>query len=179
MCLACYNIGAVGHTTVPPIPTAPVSTGFNFAEYGWTCYPSGQLQVIPPPPIVAKKPSKPAPAIADKPTEEKPPKKKAKTFKPSPSSPPELKAGASYVFPKKHTYVHAIRNVKVWEAGAGTDWSFKIHRVPTSLTVNEFLDAMMDKEAEGSACTEVVELGDGDWSKVSSSTRPMSRVLGC
>lgn len=162
MCLACYNIGTVPEATVPPIPAAPLN--FNLADYGWTCYPSGQLQVIPPPPIIAPKAPKATVAIAAK--AEKPPKKKVKT-KSLPSSPPELKVGATYVFPKKHTYVHAIRDVKVWESDAGSDWSFTIHRVPTSLTVGEFLDAMMGDDAEGSSCTEVVELGDGEWSKVS------------
>ncbi|KAF2151166.1 hypothetical protein K461DRAFT_258171 [Myriangium duriaei CBS 260.36] len=95
-----------------------------------------------------------------------PPKKKKKKCKSV--APPGLVAGAAYVFPRKHTYVHIIRNVKVWEPGTGSKWGFKIHRVPTSLSVGEFLEAMCGGDgdaAKGACATEVVELGDGAWSK--------------
>ncbi|GAM82037.1 hypothetical protein ANO11243_000160 [Dothideomycetidae sp. 11243] len=174
MCLACYPQGAVPKTTTAPAPVpapAPPASALRFAVpgQGWSCFPSGQMggmQMIPPPPIVIKKPAKPAaePAPAVVKADEKPKKKKAR-----PSAPPSLMNGAAYVFPRKHTYVHVIRDVKVWDGKVGDNWGFKIHRVPTSLSVGEFLDAMSGGEEEatkGLACTEVIEIGDGKWDKV-------------
>lgn len=57
----------------------------------------------------------------------------------------------------------------MWEEGKGKGgWSFKIHRVPVSLSVGEFVEAFMGEEAGGWSVTEVVELGDGEWDKVCS-----------
>ncbi|PNS16099.1 GrpE, mitochondrial [Sphaceloma murrayae] len=174
MCLACYPT-----TTTPIPPAAPpvrsvrfsVPTGYE----AWSCYPSNQLQLIPPPPIVVAKPSPgkeeaPKPAAPKEEEEEEDPAAVAepekKVPKPTPSKPPSLKAGATFVYPRRNTYVHLIKTTKVWEAGKGkAGWGFKIHRVPVSLSVVEFGEAVLGDGAAEWVVTEVVELGDGEWSK--------------
>ncbi|KAF4551428.1 Hypothetical protein D9617_13g099270 [Elsinoe fawcettii] len=164
MCLACYPVTAPPALTSPAAPIRSVRFTVPNAYEDWSCYLSNQLQVMPPPPIVIPNPtsSKPA-ASAPAPEAAKdapPPPKKTR-----PSKPPSLKAGATYVYPKRNTYVHLIRETKVWEEGRGKGgWGFKIHQVPISLSVGEFGEAMLET-IEGWEVTEVVELGDGEWSK--------------
>jgi len=146
MCMACYGAGAPPMRAAPvPVPTAqraPVVQFNNPYGQGWTCYPSRTgVQYVPPPP---------APARARR---------------CNPAAPPGMVSGASYVFPLKHTYVHVIMGTKVWEPNHGK-FNFKMKRVPTSLSIKEFLDAITCGGGSGMACTEVVELGGGCWSKV-------------
>lgn len=82
---------------------------------------------------------------------------------------PALKVGATYLYPKRHTYLHVIRNIKVWAGNCGAGWTFKMARVGTCVPVFELIEIMLGKE--GDACkgwkvTEVIEAGDGKWSKV-------------
>ncbi|KAF2228017.1 hypothetical protein BDZ85DRAFT_315513 [Elsinoe ampelina] len=178
MCQACYP------TAILPPPQPIKSVRFTptnaYEAYScyptanpesYSCYPSNQLQLIPPPPIVIRKPTGPkpleAPAPPAAPKETKPagppPAKKAKI-----SAPPSLKAGATFIYPRNNTYVHLIRETKVWEDGDGKkDWGFKIHRVPVVLSVVEFGEAVLGEEEKVGEweVTEVEELGDGEWSK--------------
>ncbi|TKX21500.1 hypothetical protein C1H76_5996 [Elsinoe australis] len=182
MCLACYPTTTLPTTLAPaPPPAAPPPAPVRSVRFSvpnayesWSCYPSNQLQLIPPPPIVIPKPaaapSKPSKAASEKAAPSILPSDKGDSAKekkkPRPSAPPSLKAGATFVYPRKNTYVHLIKETKVWEEGKGKGgWSFKIHRVPVSLSVGEFVEAFMGEEAGGWSVTEVVELGDGEWDK--------------
>lgn len=84
----------------------------------------------------------------------------------TPSKQPSLIPGAHYCYPVNHTYVHLIKKTKVWESGHKKGWGFKIKRVPTSLSIGEFMDAIAGSDAKGLVCTEVFELGEGRFSKV-------------
>lgn len=158
MCLAC--------STMPHRPLPPASAmRFSFAPQptDWSCYPSNQLQkFVPPPPIVKKKEAKEAKK------EEKPAAKEEKKTPKVPTK-PSLKPGASYVYGKS-TVIHLIRDTKIWEKGTGFDWTFKRYQIPVSMSVDELIEAMTEGKGEGMALTEVVELGDGDFSKVSGRT---------
>ncbi|KAG8629227.1 hypothetical protein KVT40_003092 [Elsinoe batatas] len=169
MCQACYPAAVLPPTTpIKSVRFTPTNAYEAYSCYptanqeSYSCYPSNQLQLIPPPPIVIRKP-KPAPAPPKDDAPTPPPSKKRK-----PSAPPSLKAGATFIYPKNNTYVHLIRETKVWENGNGKkDWGFKIHRVPVVLSVGEFGEAVLGEEEKVGEweITEVEELGDGGWSK--------------
>ena len=120
------------------------------------CIPfeQGQQEIPPPPPPIAHKKRV----------------KKEKKKKSSSSKPPALKEGTSYVYAKRNTNLHIFKNTKIWETDTENSNRFDIKVVALSFSVSELIERLLDKE--GDACkgwtvTEVVEKGDGEWSKVS------------
>ena len=81
----------------------------------------------------------------------------------------KAKPAAKYLKSKHNTLLHVIRDVKVWENGS-SGWDFKINKASISLTVNEVIELVLGKEGDdckGFCVTEVTEIGDGEFSKVS------------
>lgn len=138
------------------------------------CYPysagygNNMTITIPPPPIVSAKP-KPE-KKEDKPAEKAPEKKKDKKDKKKKKkkSDDNNKPGSKILLPKKMCYVHVIKDTLVWKLDKATDFKFEVNKVPLSLTVADVVDVVSGKEGDevkGWCLTEVVELGDGKWSK--------------
>ncbi|KAF1356647.1 hypothetical protein BDV97DRAFT_12862 [Delphinella strobiligena] len=72
--------------------------------------------------------------------------------------------GTSYIFPKHHTSLHVIKDIRVWEADHDANFRYKSFNVGTTKSVGELIEDLVGAEGEevrGWAVTEVLEKGDG------------------
>lgn len=116
--------------------------------------------MIPPPPIPAPKPAEPEKKAEAKKEEKKKDKKKDKKKNDKP--------GSKLLLPKKMCYIHTVKDTLLWKVDKAIDFKFDINRVPLSLTVGDVIEAVSGKEGDeikAWCLTEVIEVGDGKWSK--------------
>ncbi|KAM0718047.1 hypothetical protein Q7P37_006379 [Cladosporium fusiforme] len=140
-------------------------------------HPAYQVAYAVPPPAYQPAPA-PAPASSKKSTSSK--KEAPKAAPPPPASehhsaknanaPPKLRDGMNYMFPAEHTKLHIFnKSSRVWEDKyKGKTMDFKIFTVSTNFTPGMVIENVISKkgdDAKGWAVTEVVERGDGMWSK--------------
>ena len=196
MCQACQGVpvaASAGAQAPVRVKVAPAMPSTPPPDY--YCYPvtTARPLVMPPAPIVKREKKEAAkPKTEEKKMktvkiaevvkkEEKktksakdaqPPTVKVPAPKPKPSTnaSPGLHNSARVLLPKRTTYIHVIRQVKVWQPRKTSNFTFVVYKVATSLSVGELIELLLDKEGNGCKgwrVTEVVELGDGEWSKVS------------
>ena len=139
----------------------------------YMCYPYGSginndmTLMIPPPPIPAAKPKVEEKKPEPKKEEAKKSDKKKKDKNKSSSSSGE-KPGSKLLLPKKMCYIHTVKDTLLWKLDKATDFKFDVNRVPLSLTVGDVIEAVSGKEGDEIktwCLTEVVEIGDGKWSR--------------
>ncbi|GAB7341012.1 hypothetical protein MBLNU457_7345t1 [Dothideomycetes sp. NU457] len=172
MCPACTNAGApgplpmsLGFQPIPPPPPYRRSPDYMCYPFGGV-YGDAMTMTIPPLPIISAKP-KIEEKKDEKKTEKAPEKKKEKKDKKKKSD-SNNKPGSKILLPKKMCYIHVIKDTMVWKLDKATDFKFEVNKVALSLTVADVIDVVSGKEGEEVkvwCLTEVVEVGDGKWSR--------------
>ncbi|KAI9725374.1 MAG: hypothetical protein M1828_003224 [Chrysothrix sp. TS-e1954] len=139
-----------------PYPGPPYAAPAPLQPQYYPQYPYPAPYGYTPPPVPAPTPA-PVPVPAPTPTP-----KKAKEKAPKPrTKQPEILPGAQYLYPASHVTVKCIQT-QVWKT-PGAQFDFQELVVGTSWTVKELIEGLGG--GKGYAVTEVVEVGDGTWSK--------------